>query len=123
MNYEQLQEKVLEWADDKQIFAKSTPLKQIQKTLEELYETVEALNKLESIEEDSKNGTLIPFDLQNELEQALFEAQDGIGDMLVTIIILAQMLGLDSVECLESAYNEIKGRTGKMVDGIFVKDQ
>jgi len=31
--------------------------------------------------------------------------------------------GLDFEKCLESAYNEIKGRTGKVVDGVFVKDE
>jgi len=43
--------------------------------------------------------------------------------MLVTIIILAKMVGLDSNKCLDSAYNVIKGRTGKMVNGLFVKDK
>jgi hypothetical protein len=58
--------------------------------------------------------------LQREIE-ALFEAKDGIGDMLVTIIILAEMLGFSSVECLEAAYNVIKNRKGKMIDGLFVR--
>ena len=42
--------------------------------------------------------------------------------MLVTIIIAARMLELDPTACLDQAYNEIKDRTGKMVDGQFVKD-
>lgn len=29
---------------------------------------------------------------------------------------------LDSIECLEFAYNEIAGRKGKLVDGVYVKD-
>jgi hypothetical protein len=32
------------------------------------------------------------------------------------------MQGMDLQDCLESAYNVIKNRTGKMVDGVFVKD-
>ena len=47
--------------------------------------------------------------------------KDGIGDTIVTLIILAMQQGMDVEECLQMAYNEIKGRTGKMVDGVFVK--
>nr|WP_269843637.1 MazG-like family protein [Enterococcus faecium] len=47
--------------------------------------------------------------------------KDGIGDTIVTLIILAMQQGMDVEECLQTAYNEIKGRTGKMVDGVFVK--
>lgn len=47
--------------------------------------------------------------------------RDGIGDVVVTLIILAQQNDMDLYECLNTAYDEIKGRTGKMVDGVFVK--
>jgi hypothetical protein len=40
----------------------------------------------------------------------------------VTIIIQAKMQNMSLVECLEGAYNIIAKRTGKMVDGQFVKD-
>ncbi|MFS0819654.1 MazG-like family protein [Lysinibacillus sp. 1P01SD] len=46
---------------------------------------------------------------------------DGIGDVVVTLIILAQQNDMDLYECLNTAYDEIKGRTGKMVNGVFVK--
>ena len=49
------------------------------------------------------------------------ELKDGIGDVIVTLIILAQQQGLTVEECLQTAYDEIKNRTGKMVDGVFVK--
>jgi hypothetical protein len=123
MKYEQLAEKVIEWAADKGIFEKSNPLCQIGKTLEELEETKAALENLHAIEVDRQNGQGALFEEDEQEVNNLFEAKDGIGDMLVTIIILAEMLGLDSVECLETAYNVIKNRTGKMVDGLFVKDQ
>ena len=48
MNYEELSALVLQWGEDKGIFAKSTPLRQLDKTQEELDETREALEKLES---------------------------------------------------------------------------
>jgi len=51
------------------------------------------------------------------------EIKDGIGDSLVTLIILSKQLGLTPTECLEAAWNEIKDRTGKTVDGVFVKNE
>ena len=47
--------------------------------------------------------------------------KDGIGDVVVTLIILALQNGMSLNECLEMACDEIKNRTGKMVDGVFVK--
>lgn len=49
--------------------------------------------------------------------------KDAIGDTLVTIIVLAHQLDLDVTECLSIAYEEIKNRKGKMVNGIFVKEE
>lgn len=49
--------------------------------------------------------------------------KDGIGDVVVTLIILAQQNGLTLEECTQFAYDEIKGRTGEMVDGVFVKSE
>ena len=105
MSYEKLQEKVIEWAKDRNILENSTAIKQIHKTREELYETLTALRELE------------------QGKESLLEVADGIGDMLVTIILLAKMVGLDSVDCLADAYEEIKNRKGKMVDGLFVKEK
>jgi NTP pyrophosphatase (non-canonical NTP hydrolase) len=51
------------------------------------------------------------------------ELKDGIGDVVVTLVILAQQHGLTLEECLAAAYGEIAGRTGKMVNGVFVKSE
>ena len=51
------------------------------------------------------------------------ELKDGIGDVIVTLIILAQQQGLSVEECLETAYNEIADRKGKTVNGVFVKEE
>lgn len=125
MNYEELSALVLQWGEDKGIFAKSTPLRQLDKTQEELDETREALQKLVSLsDQEILDGKLLTEDIDslNLEEDALLEAKDGIGDMLVTIILLAKMVNMDSVDCLQSAYDVIKKRTGKMVNGQFVKD-
>lgn len=47
---------------------------------------------------------------------------DGLGDTFVTLVILAQQMDLDFAECVASAYEEIKDREGKMVNGIFIKE-
>lgn len=47
---------------------------------------------------------------------------DALGDSLVTIIILADILGYDPRECLQEAYNVISKRKGETIDGCFVKE-
>ena len=52
------------------------------------------------------------------------ELRDGIGDVIVTLVILAQQNNMTLYECLEQAYGEIKGRTGVMSkDGTFIKSE
>lgn len=51
------------------------------------------------------------------------ELKDGIGDVVVTLIILAQQNGLTIEDCLQTAYDVISKRTGKMIDGVFVKSE
>ncbi|WP_395138391.1 hypothetical protein [Schlegelella aquatica] len=47
---------------------------------------------------------------------------DGVGDVLVTLVILCAQKGLTVEQCLAAAYEEIKDRRGRMVDGIFIKE-
>lgn len=51
----------------------------------------------------------------------LDELKDGIGDTVVTLIILAQQHGWTLEECLQYAYDEIKDRTGETRNGTFIK--
>ena len=97
--YNELEALVIAWATQKGIFEKGTPIAQACKTMEECTELI----------------TAIAFDDKDE-------TIDALGDILVTIIIQAEMQGLSLTECLESAYNVISKRTGVMVDGQFVKD-
>lgn len=48
--------------------------------------------------------------------------KDGIGDTVVTLIILAQQQGWTLKECLQYAYDEIKNRKGKTINGTFIKE-
>ena len=99
MDYRILESLVIDWAEEKGILESGTPIKQSFKTLEEVGELINAV---------STNNHL--------------EIKDALGDILVTIIIQAKMQNLDLIECLESAYNTILKRTGKMIKGTFVKD-
>ena len=99
MKFDELSRLVKGWAEDKGIITENNAPKQMLKVLEEVGETSGAL-------------------LKNDREAL----QDGIGDSFVTLIILSYQLGFSPEQCLESAWNEIKDRTGKTVNGIFIKD-
>ena len=63
-----------------------------------------------------------------ELAQAIAkqkddEFADALGDMFVVMTILADQKGLQIEECIAGAWNEIKDRKGRMVDGVFVKEE
>jgi NTP pyrophosphatase (non-canonical NTP hydrolase) len=98
-SYNELEALVITWAHQKGILQNGTPKAQALKTWEETDELIQAI-------EDNNPEEIV----------------DALGDILVTIIIQAEMQGLKLTECLESAYNVISKRTGKMVDGQFVKD-
>tara|TARA_R110002153_G_C13205123_1_gene487354 strand:- start:242 stop:619 length:378 start_codon:yes stop_codon:yes gene_type:complete len=121
MEYEELSKLVIEWGKSKGILDSSSPLRQLDKTQEELEETREALKKLNNF--DYQRDLMEDLGMPTENKQGILaEVNDGIGDMLVTIILLSEMVGVDTTYCLEAAYDVIKKRTGKMVDGQFVKD-
>jgi hypothetical protein len=61
-----------------------------------------------------------------ELETNILLSQpviDDIGDCMVVLINIAERNGLSLTECLQHAYDDIKDRKGKMVDGVFVKER
>lgn len=98
--FDALIDSVLAWANDKKILEHEYHPKQIMKVVEELGETCDAINK--------KN---------------VFAIADGLGDTFVTLIILTAQLGYRPIDVLEIAYNEIKNRTGKTENGVFIKDR
>lgn len=99
MEYRELEILVINWADERGILDKGTTMAQAEKTHEEVLELISA------IDEDNRE-----------------EIIDAIGDIVVTLIIQAEMQGLRLEQCLDSAYNVITKRKGKMVDGKFVKE-
>ena len=56
------------------------------------------------------------------LKKDQHEFVDAIGDMVVVLTNLAHLGGTTIEECIDSAYNEIKNRKGKMSNGTFVKN-
>ena len=63
-----------------------------------------------------------------ELAKALLkddkpEIIDAIGDMVVVLTNLAHLQGVTIEDCVDSAYTVISKRTGKMINGTFVKDE
>ena len=119
--FSELESNVIGWAQERGIFDRGDALAQLDKTEEELDETIHAVKALQNWEFAMKANpeNVTP----HTMEWLKNEVADGIGDMLVTIIIAAEMLNLQSLDCLQLAYDEIKDRTGKMVDGQFVKDK
>ena len=68
------------------------------------------------------------FEEAGELAQAHLkkrddEGKDAVGDILVVLTIYCQQKGWSIAECFQMAWNEIKDRKGKMVDGAFVKEE
>lgn len=90
---------VLNWANERGLLNPENKFMQMGKMVSEVGELCDAIIK------DDKNGQI-----------------DGIGDVLVTLIILANQLGYDIEDCLEVAYTEIKNRKGKNINGTFIKE-
>ena len=91
--------KILEWAKERGILIPDNATKKMLKLSEEVGELAGAIAK------------------NNKVDQL-----DAIGDIQVVLIILSEQLGINYKEALESAYNVIKERKGKTVNGIFIKD-
>lgn len=51
------------------------------------------------------------------------QIRDSIGDCVVVLTILAEQYGLTIEECIDFAWSEIKDRTGKTENGVFIKDE
>ena len=90
---------ILNWARDRNILRNGTVEGQLIKLHEEVAELEEAIAK-----KDNK------------------EIADAIGDIQVVLTILAYLNGMSAYNCMIEAYGVIAQRTGKMVDGVFVKD-
>ena len=89
---------IRDWAQERGIYDKGNSHTQYVKLMEEAGELAEAL-----------------------LKNDRYEIKDAIGDMVVVLTNLAVLEGMQIESCIESAYNEIANRKGKMENGTFVK--
>lgn len=114
--FEELKDYTLLWARDKDLLHEENAEKQFMKFIEEVFEFYK---ELVSYKDDC-----IFFEVVGEgcddADQEYMELE--MGDIFVTLIILCEQLNLDPVECLEKAYNKIKSRKGKTINGTFVKE-
>jgi NTP pyrophosphatase (non-canonical NTP hydrolase) len=100
LDMDQLIARVIGWAEDRDLLHEENANYQMLKVVEEIGEVAAGLARKD--------------------EDAIV---DGVGDSLVTLIILSAQLGYSPQECLFRAWEEIKSRTGKTVDGVFIKDE
>lgn len=95
-----MNELIIKWAVERGLDKPENATKQLIKAMEELGELSAGINK------------------QDRDKQI-----DSLGDLQVVLIILAKQLGIDYIGSLESAYEVIKNRTGKTINGVFVKSE
>lgn len=99
-SFNELELKVLRWGEARRIIPNSSSHVQALKLVSEVGELCDAVIKKD------RNDVI-----------------DGLGDVLVVLIILADLEGLNLLSCLESAYNEIKDRRGTLQpNGVFIKE-
>lgn len=96
---EDITELIKKWAIDRNVVSGDVK-SQMVKLLEEAGELAEGINK-------NKKDLIV----------------DSIGDVYVVLVILCMQLGLDINDCIKAAYEEIKDRKGKLVNGLFVKEE
>ena len=110
MSFKDLKEKVLSWADDKDLLHAENADKQFMKFIEEVFEF-----KTEMDMWMYGGDILKPINLEH--------VKDEMGDIFVTLIILCEQIGIDPVECLSMAYEKISKRKGKTINGQFIKEE
>ena len=91
--------RIRQWADERGLYEKGDAKTQYLKLMEEAGELGRAL-------------------LKDNIEEQI----DAIGDMVVVLTNLSELIDVPIEECIESAYEVISQRTGKMINGTFVKD-
>ena len=91
-------EKIKQWHIDRNLIDGSTQKDQVMKLIQEVGELSDSVCKQQDI-------------------------RDDVGDIMVILINIVERAGISLDECLDVAYDDIKDRKGKMVDGIFVKDE
>ena len=123
-----IEQKIAQWHHDRNLIEGSTDIQQFSKLLEEVCELWAAINP----GQDDIDLALGFKDVLKDLVDAgrvfkpvsgLAAKVDAMGDIGVVLINMAERDGVSLDHCLDSAYRQIKDRKGKMVDGVFVKEE
>lgn len=121
---------IANWHDDRNLISGSTLIAQTSKLLEEFTELVAA--QCEGADADTVYDTIVSMldDLHSggrikpvEHGQGAKAFHDALGDMYVVQVNLAEQVGTTSQACIDKAWTEIKDRRGRMIDGVFVKEE
>lgn len=109
-NFEELQAKIVDWAEEKDLLHEENADKQFMKFIEEVFEfkTVFDFKRWRN----RKGSIVLNRNLMLEM-----------GDIFVTLIILCEQLNISLQTCLAMAYDKIKDRKGKTINGTFVKEE
>ncbi len=119
--FEELGEKVLDWAKDKDLLHADIAEKQFLKFMEEVFEFRDEWTLYK--DEFSFNNGYGEIDDNSYLCELADKMILEMGDIFVTLIILCEQLEMDPVDCLARAYEKIKDRKGKTINGVFMKQE
>jgi NTP pyrophosphatase (non-canonical NTP hydrolase) len=98
MSYESIEMEIVRWSEARKIIPNSTPAAQILRAISELGELSNATSK-----------------------DDLGQIKDSVGDVMVCLINYCALQDINLVDCMESAFREIKDRKGTLLDnGVFV---
>ncbi|EJU22534.1 hypothetical protein HMPREF1143_1738 [Peptoanaerobacter stomatis] len=120
-NFEELQKIIEQWAKDKSLLHAENADKQFMKFIEEVFEFKVELDFYKYFK--SFKHTNIEVDYSIETVDKYNKLQLEMGDIFVTLIVLCRQIGIEPTRCLDMAYEKIKDRTGKTIDGVFVKEE
>ena len=116
MSFRMLQADVLKWAKDKDLLYSVNAPKQFMKFIEEVFEFKTEMDTFNEVNSDSEFSNGYQKYIEHNLKLEM-------GDIFVTLIILCEQIGIDPAECLEMAYEKIKGKKGKTINGNFYKEE
>jgi len=88
----------MQWHEDRNLIKGSSDKDQVLKLMQELGELSDSVCKGKDV-------------------------RDDLGDMMVVMLNIMRRNSITMEACLNTAYNDIKNRKGKMVDGVFVKEE
>lgn len=120
MSFKDLKDKVLCWADDKDLLYAENADRQFMKFIEEVFEFKSEFD-IWQLYKNFKYDENIEQDFFIEEVKRWENLNLEMGDIFVTLIILCEQIGIDPEECLSMAYEKIKNRRGKTLHGTFVK--